>query len=156
VYMQDLERMVRVATRMTGADYKKYAPILRPQLEEYLARTRDEGLGFWFIEFARILVKNRIKFPLFLTTFGRTNVILDGLARTYIPEQNTLDICGGELRRQAIKEMINNVTGGDWMRVAYAVSEKVKKSPELVTDLIDRYFEDPLQAVRDFRDAVRV
>jgi hypothetical protein len=52
--------------------------------------------------------------------------------------------------------MINNVTGGDWMRVAYAVSEKVKKSPELVTDLIDRYFEDPLQAVRDFRDAVRV
>jgi ubiquinone biosynthesis protein len=156
VYMQDIERTVRIAVQMTGVNYKKYAPILRPDIEEYLSKTSGEGLGFWFIEFARIMVKNRIKFPLFLTTFGRTNVILDGLAKTYMPEQNTLDICGGELKRQAMKEMINNVTDGDWLGVAYALSEKIKKSPELVTGLIDRYFDDPLQAVRDFRDAMRV
>lgn len=156
VYMKDIERVVRIATKMTGVNHQKYAPILRPDLEEYLAKTPNEGLGFWFIEFARVMVKNKVKFPLFLTVFGRTNLILDGLARTYLPEQTTLDITGGELKRQAIKEMINNLTEGDWLGLAYALSEKLKKSPHLVTGIIDKYFEDPLQAVRDFRDAIRV
>lgn len=156
VYMQDLEKTVRVATEMTKVDYEKYAPILRPDLEIYLKKTKDEGLGFWFLEFAKIMVKHKVRFPLFLTTFGRTNVILDGLASTYLPEQSTIDITGGELKREAIKEMIRNIASGDWLGVAYALTEKIKKSPQLVSGLIDRYFENPLQAVRDFREAIRV
>lgn len=155
VYLKDIEKTIRVATEMTRVDYAVYGPILRPDLEVYLRKTEDEGLGFWFLEFAKIMVRHKIKFPLFLTTFGRTNVILDGLASTYLPEQSTVDIVGGELKRQAVKEMFRNIADADWLKVAYGLSEKVKQSPQLLIGLIDRYFENPLQAVRDISEAMR-
>jgi ubiquinone biosynthesis protein len=155
VYMDDLEKTIRIATKMTGVNYEKYAPLLRPDLGDYLEKTKDEGLGFWFLEFAKIMVRHRIKFPLFLTTFGRTNVILDGLASTYLPGQTTVDLVGGELKREATKEMFRNLAGGDWLKVAYTLTQKIKKSPELITGLIDRYFENPLEAMRDIKEAIR-
>jgi len=154
VYLKDLERTIRVAIEMTGVDYRAYAPLLRRDLEVYLARTQDEGLGFWFLEFAKIMVKHRIKFPIFLTTFGRTNVILDGLASTYFPEQSTIDIVGGELKRQAIKEMMGNIMDADWLALGYVLSEKIKESPRGIIKLIDRYMDNPLQAVRDFQEVM--
>ena len=154
VYLKDLEKTIRIATEMTGVDYEVYATILRHDLDIYLCKTREEGLGFWFLEFAKIMVRHRIKFPLFLTTFGRTNVILDGLASTYLPEQSTVDIVGGELRRQVIKEMLGNITNADWLRAAYILSEKLKESPMSVTRAVERYFNHPLDFIRDVREAV--
>ncbi len=155
VYIKDIERVVRIATEMTEVNYERYGPILRPDLEAYLARTSDEGIGFWFLEFTRVMIKNRMKFPLFLTSFGRTNVILDGLAHTYLPDETTIDILGEELKRQIIREMFKNLTNGDWLGTMYALTEKLNKSPELMTGLINRYFEDPLQMVRDVRGAMQ-
>ncbi len=156
VYMKDLDAVIRIATQMTKVDYETYGPRLRSDLEIYLEQTKDEGLGFWFLEFVKIMIKHRMKFPLFLTTFGRTNLILDGLASTYLPQKTTLDIVGEELRRQAVKELVNNLISADWLQVAYTVSEKVKESPNLITGLMDRYFDNPLQMVRDLRNAIRV
>jgi ubiquinone biosynthesis protein len=140
VYMPDIDKTINVATKMTGVSYEKYAAILKPDLEQYLKKAQGEGFGFWFMEFARIMVNNRIKFPLFLTTFGRTNLVLDGLMATYIPEQTTLDIVGEELRRQAIKETLKNFTEINWLKMVYSISEKAKETPELVTNFIN----DPL------------
>jgi ubiquinone biosynthesis protein len=151
VYMQDIDKTGKIVAEMTGVDYQKYATALRPDLENYLVKTRESGFGFWFIELARILIKHRIKFPLFITTFGRTNLVLDGLMATYMPEQTTLDIVGDELRRYAIKQTVNNIMGLDWLRLAYAVSEKVKDAPELISDLIT----DPLAVVSKVAAAAR-
>lgn len=143
VYMQDVNKTVDVATRMTGVSYEKFAPILKPDLEQYLKKAQGEGFGFWFMEFARIMIKHRIKFPLFLTTFGRTNLVLDGLIGTYIPEQTTLDIVGEELKRQAVKETFKNLTEINWLKMIYTMSEKAKQTPELVAHFIN----DPIRII---------
>lgn len=151
VYMQDLNKAIKVACKMTSVSEAQYASVLKPDLESYLQKTQGEGFGFWFIEFARIMVKHRIKFPLFLTTFGRTNLVLDGLMATYIPEQTTLDIVGEELKRQAVKEMFKNFTGADWFKAAYAASEKVKQAPELIVNFI----KDPLEIISKLAAAIK-
>lgn len=152
VYLQDTERVIKIATDMTGVSYKKYAPIIRPDIEDYLQRTREEGFGFWFLEFAKLMVKNKIKFPLYLTTFGRTNLVLDGLVNTYMPEKTTLDILGEELRREAIKETFKNIADIDWLRVVYSVSEKAKQTPELISKLMD----NPLGLISEIAKAAKV
>ncbi|MFA6098061.1 MAG: AarF/UbiB family protein [Patescibacteria group bacterium] len=151
VYLRDIERTVRIATQMTGVSYGKYAATLKPDLEIYLEQSQNEGLGFWFMEFTKIMIKHRIKFPLFLTTFGRTNLVLDGLARTYLPEQTTLDIVGVELKRQAIKETIKNITNGDWLRLAYALSREAGRTPEMIVS----FLENPLAALSRIAAAVK-
>lgn len=151
VYLHDIDKTIKIALEMTGADYQKYAAELKPDLEEYLEKTKGEGFGFWFLEFTKILVKHRIKFPLFLTTFGRTNLILDGLMATYIPEKSTLDIVGVELQRYAIKQTFDNLKEFDWLRIAYSLSEKVKEAPELVVNLI----KDPLGIISKVAAAVK-
>lgn len=151
VYLQDQDRTLRVACDMTGVSYKKYASIIRQDIEDYLAKTKDEGLGFWFLEFAKIMIKNKIKFPLYLTTFGRTNLMLDGLVKTYMPEETALDMFGEELRRAAIRETLHNVIGLDWLRVGYALSERAKKSPEVISKFIDNPLGFILEIVKTVR-----
>ena len=96
-----------------------------------------------WVEFIKIMIKHRIKFPLFLTTFGRANLVMDGLVTTYMPEQTTLEIVGQELRRQAIKEMFRNIANADWLKVAFIASKKIQKTP----DLIARFIEDPIDFI---------
>lgn len=143
VYMQDINKTIKIATKMTGVSYEKYASILKPDLEQYLKKAQGEGFGFWFMEFVRIMIKHRIKFPLFLTTFGRTNLVLDGLMAAYIPEQTTLDIVGEELKRQAVKETLKNLTEINWLKMFYTISEKAKQSPELIANFIN----DPVRII---------
>jgi predicted unusual protein kinase regulating ubiquinone biosynthesis (AarF/ABC1/UbiB family) len=145
VYLQDIQRTVKVATEMTGADYQTFAPILRPHLEIYLEKTKNEGFGFWFLEFAKIMVKNKIQFPLYLTTFGRTNLMLDGLVKTYLPNKTTVDLVGNELKRAAMAETLQNVADIDWLRVGYTLSKKVKQTPEFISALV----ESPLDIISE-------
>jgi ubiquinone biosynthesis protein len=154
VYLQDLNRTLKVACEMTGVSHKKYAPIIKPDIEDYLAKTKDEGLGFWFLEFAKIMIKNKIKFPLYLTTFGRTNLMLDGLVKTYMPEETTLGMFGEELRQAAIRETLLNIVGIDWLRVGYALSEKAKQTPEIVSQFIDNPLAFVTEIVRTVRASV--
>lgn len=156
VYLKDLERTIRVATEMTGVSREKYAPILKSDLEIYLKKSEKEGFGFWFLEFAKIMIKHRIKFPLFLTTFGRTNLMLDGLTKTYMPDQTTLDIVGGELKREALRQAFSNLANADWLPVLYALSEKFKQGPKAFADFILRYLDHPLDLVRDLAAALKV
>jgi len=151
VYLQDLKKVLRIATAMCGVNYEKYAPIIQPDIEVYLSKTKSEGFGFWFLDFARIMVKNKIKFPLYLTTFGRTNVILDGLINTYFPEKTTLDIVGEELKRQAVWETWQNIKQADWLQLAYAVSEKIKQGPAIITEIIN----DPLGVISDIARVIK-
>ena len=143
VYTKDVDKTLEIATEMTGVSYEEYVSILRPDLEKYLKQSENEGLGFWFMEFIKIMIKHRIKFPLFLTTFGRANLVMDGLVTTYMPEQTTLEIVGQELRRQAIKEMFRNIANADWLKVAFIASKKIQKTP----DLIARFIEDPIDFI---------
>lgn len=141
VYLQDLEKTIQIATQMTGVDYHKYKNVLHDDLKVYLEQTKQQGFGFWFMEFAKIMIKHKIKFPLFLTTFGRTNLILDGLMATYIPEQTTLDIVGEELKRQAIKQMLRDLKDINWMKLAYTITEKIRLGPDLIADFLDNPLE---------------
>jgi ubiquinone biosynthesis protein len=151
VYLQDIQRTVKVATEMTGADYQTFAPILRPHLEIYLEKTKNEGFGFWFLEFAKIMVKNKIQFPLYLTTFGRTNLMLDGLVKTYLPNKTTVDLVGNELKRAAMAETLQNVADIDWLRVGYTLSKKVKQTPEFISALV----ESPLDIISEIAKAMK-
>jgi hypothetical protein len=55
------------------------------------------------------------------------------------------------LKRQAVKEMFKNLTEIDWFKMAYAVSEKAKQAPELITSFID----DPLGMISKVAAAVK-
>lgn len=151
VYMKDIKSTVKMAIDMTGVNYEKFKDIIQPDLEIYLKKTDSEGFGFWFLEFTKILVKHNIKFPLYLTTFGRTNLILDGLTKTYMPEQTTLDILGKELRQQAIKHTIKSIVDTDWFKIAYTITEKTKQAPEIINDLIN----NPFQFISELSNAIQ-
>jgi len=97
------------------------------------------------------MVRHKIKFPLYLTTFGRTNLILDGLVSTYMPEQTTIDIVGEELKRYAIRLTVQNLAEIDWLKAAYVVTEKAKQVP----DIVGLFVEDPLRFISDISRAVQ-
>ncbi len=152
VYVKDVEAVLKLGARMTGVTYEEYdSATMRADVVRYLEQTTHEGLGFWFLEFVKIIVKHRLKFPLFLTTFGRTNIILDGLVHAYMPEKTTLDIFGKELRRQAVKEIIKNLADADWLRLGYSLGKRIKESPDAAGSIVD----DPLGFLSEIARAVR-
>jgi ubiquinone biosynthesis protein len=150
VYFRDLKNVMKVAAEMTDVSEEQLEPI-RPDIIKYLEKTKTEGLGFWFMEFVKIIIKHKFKFPLYLTTFGRTNLLLDGLIHAYMPDKTTLDIVGVELKRLAVREAWNNITEADWLKLSYSLSQKIKELPQTMAEFI----EDPLGAVSRFAAAVR-
>jgi ubiquinone biosynthesis protein len=150
VYLQDIDKVLDLVAAMTQSDLRKSAPRIKPDLEVYLAKAQKEGFGFWFMEMAKIMVKHRLKFPLFMTTFGRSYVMTDGLVNTYLPGQTTLDIVGKELQRLAVRQAMDNILKADWLKLAYVFSEKVDEAPELIAKFID----DPLSVVASVAKAV--
>ena len=151
IYLKDVPKIIKIVATMTGGNYKKYLSALRPDIEDYLQRTDKEGFGFWFLDLAKVLVKHRIKFPRYLITFGRASIVLDGLIKTYLPEKTTLEIVGDELRRQALRETINNIAETDWVRLSYVLSKKIKQSPKIIEDFID----NPLGIISEISRAVK-
>jgi predicted unusual protein kinase regulating ubiquinone biosynthesis (AarF/ABC1/UbiB family) len=156
VYTQNLDLTVHHAFALCHAPAVLEMPTLRKDIEEYLLKTRTSGFGFWFVGLIRIFVKHRVPMPLQLVLLGRNVVVVEGLFETVIPGKTTLEVMGDELRRGLYRRIFENITSIDAGPLLYALSEKIKKSPGLLAGLINRYFEDPLRAVRDFREAVRI
>jgi len=151
VYLKDLDKLVRIACELGAVSPEKYAAILRPDFEAFLNRAHEETFGFWFFEVTKILLKHRLKFPLWLATFGRTAIMLDGLVAAFLPGQTTLDILGREFRRQAILQVTRNVLDLDWLKVAYVLSEKIQDTPEIIAEFID----SPLRVISKLSQAVK-
>ncbi len=150
VYLKDLKRSLAITADMIGVT-EAQLDVMKPDFEKYLEQTSKEGFGFWFLEVVRMCNKHNFKFPLYLATFGRTNLILDGLIQDYLPDQTTLDILGEELHRQALKEIWKNAMDADWLKLSYSLSQKIKEGPQLISKFID----NPLSVISDFIRAVK-
>ena len=94
--------------------------------------------------------------PYQLVLFARMNALMENLAHIVMPGATTIEMIGEELERGLRKRVLDNVLNARLFPVVYALTEKLKNTPELAAGLIDKYFEDPLQAIKDFREAIRV
>ncbi len=153
VYARNLERSIEYALAIPGVDYDKYSDKLRPDIKEYLRKTPTTGVGFWFMGFVRIFVKHKVPIPYDIILFGRQNAVGDGLISTILPGKTTIDIMGEELARALRKKITQNILDVDFSRLAYAVSEEVKNSPDRVVSILERLSKDPYAIVKDFHEA---
>ncbi len=143
VYARNLELSIKYALAIPGVDHEKYSEKVRPDIQAYLRKTPAKGIGFWFMGFVRIFVKHRVPIPYDIILFGRQNTVGDGLISTILPGKTTIDIMGEELARALRKKIAQNILDVDFTRLAYAVSEEVKNSPEKVVSILDRLSKDP-------------
>lgn len=155
VYAQDLESTIRTALKMCGVSYDKYGPRIREDIKKYLETTKDSAMGFWFTGIARVFIKHRIPFAYHVILIGRMQAIVEGLFETVMPGTTTIDAFGDELKRGLRQQIFNNLLETDLSPILYALSEQAKKSPKLIAETIDTYFNDPGQAIRDFRALMR-
>ncbi len=125
-YLKDTQRVVRLATEMGRVEYTVYKPILEDDIENFLDRIDDEGIGFWFFEFAKILMKHHIKYPHYLIVVGRANMVLDGLVEAYIPGHTSLDLIGNQLHTFVSKRLRKQFEGVELLRAGHAFIENLK------------------------------
>lgn len=156
VYSRNVKSSTELALKMCKAPASLNTPRLQEEVQEYINQAPSSGLGFWFTGFMHVFIKNRIPMPYQLVLFGRCQTILDGVFETAFPGLRALDILDEELRRGLRQHIIKNIFGTDFAPIMYILSQKLKNSPEKVASAIDKYFDDPLQIVRDLRDAVGV
>lgn len=154
VYAQDLEATIRTGLKMCNASYDKYASWIREDIAAYLETTKDSAMGFWFTGFIKVFIKHRIPFPYHIVLIGRMQAIIEGLFETVMPGTTTIDAFGDELRRGLWKQVFKNFLDADFGSVAYALSNQIKQSPAYMTGMIDKYFNDPAQAIRDFKEII--
>lgn len=155
VYSKNVESSTELALKMCNASAKFNTVKLREDIRAYIEEAPFSGLGFWFMGFMHIFIKNRIPMPYQLVLFGRCQTILDGVFEMVLPGTIALDILGEELERGMKRRIFQNITSANFYPVLYVLSEKMKKSPELVAGLINRYFDDPMEIIRDVREAMR-
>ncbi len=137
---------------MCRAPYDKYAAVIRKDIKKYLEATKDSPMGFWFIGFIKVFIKHRIPLAYQTVLIGRMQTIVEGLFETVMPGVTTQDVFGDELKKGLWQQALNNFLETDLGPFIYALSEQAKKSPKLVARIINRYFNDPVQAVRDFKE----
>ncbi len=154
VYTKNIESSTELALKMCNAPARMNTIELRESVRKYIEEAPFAGLGFWFMGFMHIFIKNRIPMPYQLVLFGRCQAILDGVFEMVLPGTIGLDILGEELERGMKRRIFKNITSANFYPILYTLSEKIKKSPEKVAGLVDKYFDDPLQLVRDFSEAV--
>ncbi len=128
IFLKDASRIARIATEFGGVDYATYRAALESDIEVYLEKTDDEGLGYWFFEFTKILAKHKLRYPYYLITLGRANLILDGLVEAYIPGHKTLDLLGGQLREHALKEFMRYMEPSELIRTGYRFFQSMRTS----------------------------
>jgi ubiquinone biosynthesis protein len=136
VYVKDTKEVTKGLLEASNLDYKKYRPIIEQDIEDYLDKIDKEGIGFWFMEVARIFARKRVKFPLFLIEYGRCVIILDGLVATVLPGKTTLDLLGEELKKEALKMMIEDLSETDVIPLIYNVSKRIKDLPNELNKII--------------------
>ncbi len=137
VYLQDLDETMHCLLKMSQVDYDTWAPIIRPDMIKYLAQTKQEGIGFWFMEVVRIFVRHGIDFPEFLFAYGRSNIVLDGVVKTFFNGHTTLDILGEELRNLAIRQMFKDLASKDWVPLLYALSKAMQTTPDFIAQALN-------------------
>jgi len=155
VYAQDLEATIRTSLKMLNAPYEKYSSVVREDIKKYLEGTKDSAMGFWFTGIARVFMKHRIPFAYNTILIGRMQAIVEGMFETVMPGSTTIDVFGDELKRGLRQQIFNNLLETDLSPIFYALSEQAKKSPKLIAGMIDTYFNDPAQAIRDFKTVIR-
>ena len=154
VYAQDLEATIRTSLKMLNASYKKYSSMIREDIKKYLETAKDSAMGYWFTGIARVFIKHKIPFAYHIILIGRMQAIVEGLFETVMPGTTTIDAFGDELKRGLRQQIFNNLLETDLNPIFYALSEQTKKSPRLIAELIDTYFNDPAQAIRDFKEII--
>lgn len=152
VYLKDINQTLRTVAKMVGKSLQE-VEIMRPDLTRYLEQTSNEGFGYWFLEIVRICVRYRFSFPVYLITFGRSNILMDGLIHEYLPDMTTTDILGEELRRQAVQEIFNNVVNADWVQLTHAVSKKINEGPKIIAEFLDNPLKIVSEVVRAAKNA---
>jgi ubiquinone biosynthesis protein len=155
IYTKNVEESIRLGLAMAGVPYEIHAEKVRKDVRAYVEQAHHEGLGYWFMEFIRLFMRHRLPLPYQLVLYGRLHIIMDGACQFALPGETTLDLLGDELAWGLRRQIIQNIRSVNPAVVLYILSEKMKESPEKIANLIDKYFDDPLQAVRDFRMAVR-
>jgi ubiquinone biosynthesis protein len=143
IYIKDVIGAIRSLLEMSGLDYDTWEPVIRADMEAYLRRTDKEGIGFWFMEIARIFVRHGMLFPEFLFAFSRCNLVLDGVIKTFLHNQTTLDIVGEELKRAAIRQALEDLKNKDWVPLLYTLSKSLHEAPDLIASALN----DPAAAL---------
>ncbi len=156
VFSKDVAASTRLALKMCKAPAELDTPALRADIRLYIEETEFSSLGFWFTGFMRVFIKHRIPMPYQLALFGRCQAILDGVCQAVMPGTPAIDILSEELKRGIRRRILQNISSTDLSPILYVLSEKLKESPQTVAQLIDRYADDPLRAIRDLREAVQV
>jgi len=154
VYSKNLDLTIKHALRLCHAPDDFDTPKLRKDFSNYLEKTRSSGMGYWFMGCITIFIKHRVPLPYQLILFGRGNAIMDGLFETTVPGKTTLEVMGKELQRGIYKQIFYNVTSTDLGPIIYTLSEKLKDSPVEVAQTIEKYFDHPLDFVRDVKEAI--
>ena len=153
VYAKNVEAAIRAGLRLSYAD-SSYAERIRPDFIEYIRKAEHAGIGFWFMEVVRICIRRKVPLPEELKLFGRANTVLDGMVATVLPGRTTIELMGPELKRALRNRIMNNIRHIDYASVLFHLTEKVRESPVHAHLLIDRYWDNPLQFIRDVKKAV--
>lgn len=153
-YSGNVENTIKASLDLSNVSYKKYAPKIRKDIQDYLSKTPDEGIGFWFMEVVKICVKHKVPVPHFLSAFGRCNFVLEGSIKSFDPSITTLDLIEHELKYSMRKQIINNLKGIKYEELIYSLSEKAKNSPEVIHSFIERFSQDPVKFIKDIKKAV--
>ncbi len=126
IYLKDSRTIIRIISEMENGDFTEYKKKLENDIENYFEKIDNKGIGFWFFELTKMLVKHKIKYPSYLITIGRANIILDGLVERYFPEHTALDILGDQLREHAMKHIQTKMfSEQNLMRIGHAFTQKI-------------------------------
>ena len=155
VYTKNTEETVRGILALCDVSYEKYERRLRKDIPLYLEQTRSRGIGFWFIEIIRICIKNKIPPPYLISLMGKANIVMDGLLYMVDKENTTIDMMGEELRRGVWRRIKKNFAETDYGPVLYTLSTKIKRNPEVLNALLERYYEQPLALIKDVKRALQ-
>lgn len=152
VHRKDLKETVKVSLAICELDYEKYRPVIENEMKEYLEKTTIEGVGFWFMDIARIFVTYGLPLNNDLLAMGRSISIFDTLIEQFFPGHSAPEIIGDELKTQAIQEIMRNIREIDYTAIMYSLTKKLKESPEIVETILD----DPLYIIREIKKATTV
>lgn len=154
IYAQNIDETIKSLLAMVEADYNKHAVQIRPEIEAFLKHSSAESAGYWFMELFKIMLKHNISYPADFALFGRGTICCDGLIHLADPSLTAADLIGNELRAALLKKMITNVTDANYPKILYNITTKIRDSPELLSNLIDKYGNDPARFFKDVKEAV--
>ncbi|MBI4919352.1 hypothetical protein HY837_05440, partial [archaeon] len=153
LYSKNTEEIVKWCLRMCKVEEEKYAHKIKKDFQKFSEDTNN-SLGYWFIGPVKIFIKHKIPVPLFLSAFGRGSIVYDGTIKFFNPEITTLDLIEDELKKGLKKEVLNNIKEIKFGQIIYDLSEKAKKCPEKINQIINKFYDDPEKLINEFRKVI--